>query len=58
MDVEIKIPLAEDPELSNVVSFRPDAGQNTTLHTSPAASDGACYFIPLFDFIQLHFVPS
>ena len=38
-DADIKTPSAENPELSEVLSFRPVVGEKIALHASPAARD-------------------
>ena len=40
-EAEIKVPSAENPELSAVLSVKPGGGQNIVLHVSPAARNSA-----------------
>ena len=37
LDTEVKVPCAENPELSKVLSFKPGVGQSIASHASPAA---------------------
>ena len=49
-DAEIEIPSAETLELSKVLTFRPEVGQNRALHTLPVARNS-----PLFNFFGSQF---
>ena len=40
MDAETKVPSAENPGLSQIFSFKPDAGQNVALLAVPTAWNG------------------
>lgn len=55
VNVQGKLPSAENPERSEVPSFKSWVGQNIHLHALPAARN--CEFLPS-QFIELHFVPS
>ena len=41
MDAEVKVPSAENTELSVVLSFGPGVDQNILIHASPAALNSA-----------------
>ena len=55
-----KSPSAENAELSKVLAFKSEVGQNITLHASPTAKKSAFSASVLFIYglIQLHFFES
>ena len=59
VDTEVKVLSAEDPELSDVPSFKAGVGQSTALHAWPAARNSAflvsAFLVHLFNicFLQM-----
>ena len=53
-DAEIKVPSVENRELSLVLSSKPTAGQNITLHASPIDRKSV-FVIFAFKLVHLHF---
>lgn len=52
VDTEINVPFAENPQLSEILSDKPGAGQNEGLHALPTAST---YAVLTSWFSHLHF---
>ena len=53
-----KVPSVENPELTDVLSFKPGAGQNTAKHALPTARNLFLVLVSTFPSIHLHIFPQ